>query len=65
MECPNILPQPPESYSCPVTPSPVFIEIKDGMVWLDDHCLGKIKTFSKKKGKIVLKDGSVLTFTIK
>ena len=65
MECPDIKPQPPESYYCPATLPPVFIEIKDGMVWLDDHCLGKIKTFNKKKGKIVLENGSVLTFTIK
>lgn len=64
MECSDIT-QPPEFYSCPATQPPVFIEIKDGMVWLDDHCLGKIKTFNKKEGKIVLKDKSVLTFTIK
>lgn len=65
MECPDINPQPPESYSCPATPPLFLIEIKNGMVWCDDHCMGKIKTFNKKKGKMVLGNGSVLTFTIK
>lgn len=64
MGCSDLKP-PKEKYSCPATPPTTFIRIEDGMVWLGDNCLGKIKKFSKKKGRIVLENGGVITFTIK